>query len=78
MDVLDLRTIRCPLALVTLKLTLKSESTSINDDKSRSLKLLFSTKQAMSEIMLYLDKKSYHYQLSKNDNQCSLIIIINP
>lgn len=73
MNVLDLRSIRCPLALVTLK----RELLSTNDIKNSSLKLLFSTKPAMSDIILYLDKKSYRYQMCEDKNSFSLIIINN-
>jgi len=77
MNVLDLRSIRCPLALVTLKVTLKSELLSTNDKYNRSLKLLFSTESAMSDIIMYLDKKSFQYQLLEDESQFSLIITIN-
>jgi len=70
MNVLDLRSIRCPLALVTLKRELLSTS----DINNSSLKILFSTETAMSDIILYLDKKSYRYQLANNENYFSLII----
>ena len=70
MNVLDLRSIRCPLALVTLKRELLSTS----DLDNSSLKLLFSTESAMSDIILYLDKKSYQYQTFNDGNFLSLII----
>ena len=76
MTVLDLRSIHCPLALVTLKITLKRELLSTANIESRSIKLLFSTELAMSDIIMYLDKKSYQYQLLKDDNPYSLIITI--
>ncbi|PKG39957.1 hypothetical protein [Psychromonas sp. Urea-02u-13] len=75
MTVLDLRSIRCPLALVTLKVTLKRELLSTPDTKNCSLKLLFSSESAMSDIILYLDKKAYHYQILKHETLFSLIII---
>jgi len=77
MTVLDLRSIRCPLALITLKVTLKRELLWTPDTKNRSLKLLFSTESAMSDIMLYLDKKAYQYLLLKNETPFSLIITID-
>ena len=70
MNVLDLRSIRCPLALVTLKRELLSTSEMDNS----SLKLLFSTESTMSDIVLYLDKKSYQYKLLKDENFLSLVI----
>ena len=76
MNVLDLRSIRCPLALVTLKVKLNSVLLSTNDNKNRSLELLFSTESAMSDIIMYLDKKSYQYQLLKNENLFSLILTL--
>jgi len=76
MTVLDLRSVRCPLALVTLKITLKRELLSTTDVCNRSIKLLFSTKPAMSDIISYLDKKSYKYQILKEENKLSLIITI--
>ncbi len=74
MTVLDLRSVRCPLALVTLKITLKRELLSTTDFNNRSIKLLFSTESAMADIISYLDKKSYEYQLLKNEHNLSLII----
>jgi TusA-related sulfurtransferase len=71
MNVLDLRSIRCPLALVTLKRHLLST----DDLKNSSLKILFSNESAMADITLYLDKKAYQYQMIKDNN--SLIITIN-
>jgi len=73
MNVLDLRSIRCPLALVTLK----RELISTYKLKNSSLKLLFSTQSSMSDIVLYLDKKSYEYQVFKDENVYSIIITIN-
>jgi TusA-related sulfurtransferase len=76
MTVLDLRSIRCPLALVTLKVTLKHELLLTTDTNNRSLKLLFSTESAMSDIMLYLDKKAYQYQLLTDKYQFSILVFI--
>jgi TusA-related sulfurtransferase len=76
MTVLDLRSIRCPLALVTLKVTLKHELLLTTDTNNRSLKLLFSTESAMSDIVLYLDKKAYQYQLLTEKHQFSLLVFI--
>lgn len=77
MTVLDLRSIRCPLALVTLKITLQRELISTPDICNRSLKLLFSTESAMSDIILYLDKKAFQYRLLTDESQFSLLITIN-
>ena len=82
MTVLDLRCIRCPLALVKLKLALKrkllfaSDMTSTSDIHKRSLKVLFSTQDAMSDIRLYLDKKAYQYKLSTDQESFILMITI--
>lgn len=70
MTVLDLRSIRCPLALVTLK----RELIKTDDLTNSSLKLLFSSKTEMMDIIVYLDKKSYQYQLLKGKSCLSLII----
>jgi len=70
MNVLDLRSIRCPLALVTLKRELLSTS----KIKNSSLKLLFSSESNLSDIVLYLDKKQYQYQILQSENFFSLII----
>ncbi|MEI6896779.1 MAG: sulfurtransferase TusA family protein [Psychromonas sp.] len=71
MNVLDLRSMRCPLALVTLKRALLST----NEDENSSLKLLFSTESSMLDIILYLDKKFYQYHILNNENFFSLIIL---
>jgi TusA-related sulfurtransferase len=80
MCVLDLRSIRCPLALVTLKLTLKRKLLLISDTTSDihkgSLKVLFSTESAMSDIKQYLDKKAYQYQLLTEEKYFILLINI--
>ena len=52
---LDLRNIRCPLALVLLKQTL------IKTEHSADIKILFSNQAAMQDLRLYLDKKNYCY-----------------
>lgn len=80
MPILDLRSIRCPLALITLKMTIKRKllltSDTTSDIHKRSLKVLFSTESAMSDIMLYLDKKAYQYQLLSEDVPFTLLITI--
>ncbi|WP_413701962.1 hypothetical protein ACLKMH_10795 [Psychromonas sp. KJ10-10] len=80
MSELDLRSIACPLALVTLKMTLKRKllltSDTTSDIHKRSLKVLFSTESAMSDIMLFLDKKAYQYQLLTDDVSFALLITI--
>jgi len=70
MNVLDLRSIRCPLALITLKRELLSTS----NIKNSSLKLLFSSESSRADIVLYLDKKQYQYQLLQSEKFFSLII----
>lgn len=70
MNVLDLRSIHCPLALVTLK----RELLSTRNIKNSSLKLLFSTQSSMSDIVLYLDKKSFQYRLLTSEKYFSLVI----
>jgi TusA-related sulfurtransferase len=80
MSVLDLRSIRCPLALVTLKITLKRNllltSDTTSDIHKGSLKVLFSTESAMSDIKRYLDKKAYQYQLVTDEKHFILLINI--
>lgn len=77
MTVLDLRSMRCPIALVTLKLTLKRELISTTNLNECSLKVLFSTEVAMQDIILFLDKKAYQYQILNDSNLFSLIINLN-
>ncbi|WP_156873998.1 sulfurtransferase TusA family protein [Psychromonas hadalis] len=73
MVTLDLRELRCPLALVTLK----RELLLTTEIKNRSLKLFFSSVSAMSDIILYLDKKGIYYQMSEDENLFVLIVTIN-
>ncbi|GLS89984.1 hypothetical protein GCM10007916_10510 [Psychromonas marina] len=73
MNVLDLSSIRCPLALVLLK----RELLKTDDFNNSSLKLIFSTELAMSDIILFLEKKSYVYQSFRYENSFSLIITLN-
>lgn len=66
MQVLDLRNVRCPLALVLLKqffLTLESANNS-------RISVLFSNQDAMSDIRLYLEQQKYSYCIE----QYSLLI----
>ena len=64
---LDLRDIRCPLALVLLKQQL------IALNGSRQIKVLFTHPTAMKDICLYLEKKNYCYSRQQN----TLLIEIN-
>lgn len=74
MSVLDLCSIRCPLALVTLKMTLKRKLLLTSETQNRSIKLLFSSESAMADIILYLDKKAYQYQLITDETPFVVII----
>jgi len=60
MKPLDLRKIRCPMALVLLKQQLLKLE--IND----TLEVLFIDQSVMKDILLYLDKKNYTYSREKN------------
>lgn len=60
MQSLDLRQIRCPLALVLLKQQLL-----VLDNGSR-LEVLFSNQVAIQDVRLYLDKKNYCYHCNQN------------
>jgi len=60
MKPLDLRKIRCPMALVLLKQQLLKLE--IND----TLEVLFIDQAVMKDILLYLDKKNYTYNREKN------------
>jgi len=60
MNRLDLRQIRCPMALVLLKQQLLKLE--IND----TLEVLFIEQSVMQDILLYLDKKNYTYSREKN------------
>lgn len=64
---LDLRNIRCPLALVLLKQTL------IKTEHSSGVKILFSSQAAMHDIQLYLDKKNYCYSC----DQTTLLVTVS-
>ncbi len=70
MLVLDLQTVRCPLALITLKKKLLT----LSNERNFSLTLLFSIESTMSDIKLYLDKKAYLYRVVNDKNQLSLVI----
>ncbi|WP_298943011.1 sulfurtransferase TusA family protein [uncultured Psychromonas sp.] len=60
MQSLDLRQIRCPLALVLLKQQL------LGLDNGTHLEVLFSNQVAIQDIRLYLDKKNYCYRCNQN------------
>jgi TusA-related sulfurtransferase len=64
---LDLRQIRCPLALVLLKQQLMVLN------HGCQIKVLFTNQQAIADICLYLDKKNYCYSRQQN----TLLIEIN-
>ncbi|WP_166739294.1 sulfurtransferase TusA family protein [Psychromonas algicola] len=57
---LDLREIRCPLALVLLKQQLLTLET------NHTLEVLFVDQAVMQDILLYLNKKNYTYNREKN------------
>ncbi|WP_137297798.1 sulfurtransferase TusA family protein [Psychromonas sp. SP041] len=67
MQSLDLRQIRCPLALVLLKQQL------LVLDNGSHLEVLFSNQAAIQDIRLYLDKKNYCYR----GNQNTLLITLD-
>ena len=60
MNHLDLRKIRCPLALVLLKQQL------LKLEINNTLEVLFINQKAMQDIKLYLDKKNYTYSCEQN------------
>jgi len=60
MPSLDLRKVRCPLALVLLKQQLHIL------DVNSTLSVLFEHPQAMQDIKLYLNKKNYNYYCEQN------------
>lgn len=60
MQRLDLRKVRCPLALVLLKQQLLTLA--LND----AINVLFSNQEAMQDIKLYLNKKNYDYSCNEN------------
>lgn len=64
MEFLDLREVRCPLALLLFKqkLMLLGNNTEI--------KVLFSNQEALQDICLYLDKKNYCYSC-----ECSTLLV---
>ncbi|TEW53702.1 sulfurtransferase TusA family protein [Psychromonas sp. RZ22] len=57
---LDLREVRCPMALVLLKQQL------IKMKINECINIKFSNQQAMQDICLYLDKKNYCYLCEQN------------
>jgi TusA-related sulfurtransferase len=77
METLDLQKIRCPMSLVKLKRYLLLHDTSSNKQQDRQLCLLFSNQQAMQDIILYLDKKSYDYSSAITDKQVALVMRIS-
>ena len=60
MNCLDLRKIRCPLALVLLKQQL------LKLEVNMTLEVLFINQKAMQDILLYLDKKNHTYSCEQN------------
>lgn len=59
--IVDLRQKQCPMLLVSLKCFLLQCENDLAYQDIRQVELLFSTGQAMKDIILYLDKKGYHY-----------------
>ena len=62
-EILDLRQKQCPMLLVSLKCFLLQCENDPVYQNIRQVELLFSTQQAMQDIILYLDKKGYHYSI---------------
>jgi len=60
MQSLDLRNVRCPLALVLLKQKLHMFNA------NTSIQVQFSNQASMQDIRLYLDKKNYCYSCYQN------------
>ena len=60
MQSLDLRNIRCPLALVLLKQKLHM------CNANTTIQVQFSNEASMQDIRLYLDKKNYCYSCHQN------------
>jgi|GEM_PF-2795817 len=77
MKIIDLRAKQCPMALVTLKRFLLLEKGTPEQAKTSQLCVLFANKQAMQDIILYLDKKGYYYSVPVLDCNFSLIIEVN-
>ncbi|MEH6451772.1 MAG: sulfurtransferase TusA family protein [Psychromonas sp.] len=74
MEVLDLTNERCPMSLIMLKRFLLSKANTITLDSDKKVSLLFSNPKAMQDIILYLDKKNYHYSEKTLEGSCSILI----
>ncbi|MFQ3176342.1 MAG: TusA-related sulfurtransferase [Psychromonas sp.] len=74
MEILDLQKMRCPMSLVKLKRYLLLYDRFSNNQQDSQLCLLFSNQQAMEDIILYLDKKSYDYSRVITDKQVTLVM----
>lgn len=71
MEIIDLRTTRCPISLVLLKKFLLAQQKTVAPAQM-SLSLLFANQQAMQDILRYLDKKGGKYSTNKQDNSVTL------
>lgn len=60
MQTLDLRHVRCPLALILLKQKLLTLT------YNTQVSVVFSSSSAIKDIQLYLDKKNYCYRCDQN------------
>jgi len=76
MEILDLRTKKCPMSLVTLKRYLLLHENSCAVQVNKTVHVLFSNESAMQDIILYLDKKAYDYSVKVSDIQVSLVMQI--
>jgi TusA-related sulfurtransferase len=74
MKTIDLRNQKCPMTLVILRRFLWLQNSTSKQPIMDQLCLLFSTQQAMQDIILYLDKKGYYYSTSVFENKISLLI----
>ncbi|MFT6984592.1 MAG: TusA-related sulfurtransferase [Psychromonas sp.] len=77
MEIIDLREKQCPMALVTLKRFLLLHNERAEPSRRRQVCALFANKQAMQDIILYLDKKGYYYSMSVLDSNVSLVIEVS-
>lgn len=68
MTTLDLRNIRCPLALIKLKQFL------INIKEDIDCEIIFSNDRSMQDIIRYLEAKQFNYKKSSSN---SIFIILS-
>ncbi len=72
MQTLDLQKTRCPMSLVLLKSYLLAQNN--NGEYKHPVCLLFSNQAAMQDIMKYLDKKAFSYQIKRHSQPISLVL----